>query len=74
MGSTLSLTQTLRLLKYGEFKSKFCLSYRIEQILADVIPEMDLGLVEVSVPSYFQHLAMLLSDAKIAEIFTSSAS
>ena len=27
MGSSLSLTQTLRLLKYGEFKSKFCLSY-----------------------------------------------
>ena len=29
--------------------------------------------MEVSVPSYFQHLAMLLTDAKIAEIFTSGS-
>ena len=29
--------------------------------------------MEVSVPSYFQHLAMLLTDAKIAEIYTSGS-
>ena len=72
MGSSLALIQALRLLKNGEFKSKFCMSYWIGQILADVIPEMDLGLMEVGVPPYYQHLAVLISDAKIAELFTSS--
>ena len=72
MGDSLLLTQSLRLLKNSDFKSKFFMLYWIGQILVDVIPDMDPEDIEASAPSYFEYLAVLLSDAKIADLFTSA--
>ena len=72
MGSSLLLSQSLRLLKNGDTKSKVCMGYWVGQILGDVIPEMDLGIVAAHAPLYFQNLAYLFTDAKLADLFTVS--
>ena len=46
------------------------MGYWIGQILGDVIPEMDLGIVAAHAPFYFQNLAVLFTDAKLADLFT----
>ena len=72
MSNSLLLTQLLRLLKNGDFKSLRSVDFWIGEVLSDIFPNLDQQLHAVNTPSYFQILAGLIADAQISDLLTST--
>ena len=72
MSKSLILSQFLRLLKYGEQRSLRHVAFWLGDLLGDLDPDLLLGEHSRTAPPYFQQLALVVTDAKIAEIITTT--
>ena len=72
MSRSLLLTQLLRLLKHGDSQARNAVDYWIGEILSDIVLVLDQRVHAKNIPSYFQHLACLVADAKIGDIIDAS--
>ena len=70
MSKSLLLSQVLRLLKSENQKSIRYLGYWMGELLGDLLPGIELGEQAVDSVVYFDYLATLIVDAKLAEQIT----
>ena len=64
----LMLSQLLRLLKSRDRKSLGHVGYWLGELLGDLLPGIDGGEHALEVPVYYEHLSLLVADAKADEI------
>ena len=72
MAKSLKLSQIMRLLKCDDEKSVGHLDLWIGELLAEFKPGLGIGGSNLSLPCYFEEIALLLTDAKIEGSITSS--
>ena len=72
MSKSSILTQLLRLAKYGDSKSRGHASFWLGEILEDLDPDLNQYVHPKVVPAYFQNLAEIITDARIADLVTSN--
>ena len=72
MGSSLLLSQLLRLLKSGDSKSMGHVDYWIGQLLGDLVMGFGRGQHAEVIPEYFAQLARLVADALASDLLSGS--